>query len=391
MVKLNQFKAGGKIKAKTLQGENYLAFLPERINKDFVWGDPKIDLLLAEAYRWLGELNAYSKLVPDVDYFIESHVAKEAEQSSRIEGTMTTMEELYLDKEDLSDDEKVNDQEEVKNYIQALNDSIEKIHNPKEPPLSLRTICHAHKILLSGVRGYKKNPGVIRKTQNKIGGSQGRLDDAVFIPPTPEHVMPLLDDLEKFWHTKEFQIPDLVKIALAHYQFETIHPFLDGNGRIGRLIIILQLISYHILSKPTLYLSDYFEKNRSAYYDALSRVHESNDIEHWIKFFLVGVAETAKRGKETLENIIDLRKKYEDLIDGGMGIKRGKLGKELLKHLFKKPVITASDVEKMISVTKPTANAIIKEMLMVGILREKTGMTRNRIYTLHEYLSLFNQ
>jgi Fic family protein len=391
MVKLNQFEAGNKINAKTPQGEVYLAFSPEKINKEFIWDDSKIDLLLADAYRWLGELNAYSKLIPDVDYFIQSHVAKEAEQSSRIEGTITTLEELYLDKEDLVDTEQVNDQEEVKNYIKALNDSIQTIHTAGEPPLAMRVVCAAHKTLLSGVRGFKKQPGIIRTTQNKIGGSQGRLEDAVFIPPTPEMVASLLDDLEKFWHNSELEIPDLVKIALAHYQFETIHPFLDGNGRIGRLIIVLQLISYQILSKPTLYLSDYFEKNRAAYYDALSRVRESNDIEHWIKFFLVGVGETAKRGKETLERIIDLRKKYDDLIEGGIGIKRGKHAKDLLKHLFKKPVVNAGDVEQMINVTTPTANAIIKDLVRIGILKEKTGFSRNRIYTLHEYLGLFNQ
>ncbi len=284
----------------------------------------------------------------------------------------------------------MNDQEEVKNYITALNDSIQKIHDPHHPPLSLRIICDAHKTLLSGVRGYKKNPGQIRKTQNKIGGSQGRLDDAVFIPPTPEYVPQLLDDLEQFWHNNNLEMPELIKIGLAHYQFETIHPFLDGNGRIGRLVIILQLISYNILSNPTLYLSDYFEKNRSAYYDALSRVHESNDIEHWIKFFLIGVGETAKRGKETLEKIIDLRKKYEERIESGMGIKSQKLGKELLKHLFAKPVVTAKEVESMLSITKPTAQGLVKKLSELGILREKTGNSRNRIFILREYLDLFN-
>jgi Fic family protein len=197
--------------------------------------------------------------------------------------------------------------------------------------------------------------------------------------------------LEEFWHNKNLEIPDLIKVALSHYQFETIHPFEDGNGRIGRLIIILQFISYGMLQKPTLYLSEYFEKNRSAYYDALSRVRESGDMEHWIKFFLVGVAETAKKGKETLEKIIDLQKKYEGLIESYLGVKQQKLGKELLKHLFAKPVITAKDVELMLNVTKPTATSIVNKLSESNMLSERTGYKRNRVYALNEYLELFNK
>lgn len=386
-----KYIAGKKIRAISIHGEAYFAFLPESINKEFHWEDKKIDTLLESARGWLGELNAYSKLIPNVDFFIQSHVAKEAEQSSRIEGTKTTLEELYIEKEEFDDPEKVNDQEEVKNYIKALNESIETINNPEEIPLSMRLVSGAHKTLLSGVRGYKRHPGQVRTTQNKIGGSAGTLKDAVFIPPTPETVTGLLDDLEKFWHNRSLEIPDLVKVALSHYQFETIHPFEDGNGRIGRLIIILQLISYNILQKPTLYLSDYFERNRSAYYDALSRVRESGDMEHWIKFFLVGVTETAKKGKETLEKIIDLQKKYEELIEGYLGIKQQKLGKELLKHLFAKPVVTAKDVESLLNVSKPTATALVKKLAEAKIFTERTGYKRNRVYVLHEYLGLFTK
>ncbi len=385
-----KFNAGRKVKGTIPQGEAYFAFQPELINKEFSWEDKRIDTLLESARGWLGELNAYSKLIPDVEFFIASHVAKEAEQSSRIEGTKTTLEELYVDPHEFNDTEKVNDQEEVQNYIQALNYSVEKILTLGETPLSLRLICEAHRALLSGVRGYRRRPGEIRRIQNKIGGSAGTLKDAVFIPPTPEAIPALLNDLEIFWHNSTLEIPELIKIALAHYQFETIHPFEDGNGRIGRLIIVLQLISYKMLQKPTLYLSDYFERNRAAYYDALSRARESGDIEHWIRFFLAGVAETAKRGKETLENIIWLRRKYEELIEGRMGVKSQKHGKELLKHMFSKPVVTAKDVESMLSVSKPTANAILHDLTEANILKEKTGFARNRIFVLHEYLELFN-
>lgn len=384
------FKSGTKYKAETPNGHKYLAFLPESINKEFSWKDPQIDTILEQARGWVGELNAYSKLVPNVEYFIQSHVAKEAEQSSRIEGTKTTLEELYLDKDDLADSEKVDDQEEVKNYIKALNESVKELTIEGGLPLCKRLVCNTHKTLLSGVRGYSRNPGEIRKIQNKIGGGHGTFEDAVFIPPTPDKVNDLLKDLEQFWNNNDLHIPNLIKVALSHYQFETIHPFEDGNGRVGRLIIILQLISYKMLEKPTLYLSDYFEKNRPAYYDALSRVRESNDIEHWIKFFLIGVSETAKKGKETLEKIIDLRIKYDVLINGGIGTKKQKLARDLLIALFERPVVTAKDVEKLLNITKPTAHALVTDLEKIGILKEKTGLSRNRIFTLHEYLALFN-
>jgi len=387
---MEPFKSGTKVKTTSLQGEEYLAFLPTNLRTDLEWSDKQTYVLLEEARGYLGELNAYAKLVPNIDYFIESHVAKEAEQSSRIEGTNTTLEEVYLDEEDLHGEEKVNDQKEVRNYIDAMRLAVDSISAPNQPPLSLRLICDAHRALLSGVRGHNKNPGKIRKVQNKIGGSRETLADAVFIPPRPEDVPELLTDLENFWHNANQEMPSLIKVAYAHYQFETIHPFDDGNGRIGRLTIVLQLMSYGMLNHPVLYISDYLEKNRAAYYDALMRVRESDDLEHWIKFFLVGVRDTAKKGRDTLEKIIELRERYETRITGGLSSRRQEHGRELLAHLFKKPVITAQEVERILNVSKPTAHKIVDEMTEAKILREKTKMERNRVYTLHEYLALFN-
>jgi Fic family protein len=359
----------------------YDAFMPTLVNHGWTWTDPRISTLLEEATRALGELNAYSRIVPDVDLFISLHVVKEASESSRIEGTQTNIDEALRPVEEIAP-ERRDDWVEVQNYIQAMNEAIIALQHL---PLSNRLLCDTHRTLLQGVRGEYKQPGDWRHSQNWIGGTS--LQDAVFIPPPHHEVPALMGDLEQFWHNDRIDVPHLVRIAISHYQFETIHPYLDGNGRIGRLLITLYLISNGMLVRPSLYLSSYFEKHRAAYYDAFTVVRGTHDLGHWLRFFLRAVRETARSGVDTFEAILQLRSDVESRILT-LGQRAGS-ARQALALLYRRPLATVTELADHLGVTHQTANRLVMDLTRLGILRESTGYRRNRRFVFHDYLALF--
>lgn len=376
MIKLSQFKSGTHI-----QRYQYKSFEPVFINDRWIIDDEDIIILLSNADKKLGELNAYSQLIPDIDFFIKMHIVKESTLSSRIEGTQTNIEEAIQSKKFISP-EKRDDWQEVQNYIEATNYAIRKL---LELPLSNRLLKETHKILLKGVRGEHKQPGEFRKSQNWIGGVN--LNDAAFIPPSHENLNELMSDLEKFIHNENTKLPHLIKTAIAHYQFETIHPFLDGNGRIGRLLITLYLVSNELLTKPTLYLSDFFEKNRGLYYENLNNVRINNNLSHWIKFFLEGVRITSENSINTFKKIISLKSEMENnVIKFG---KKQRIAKKLINYLYGKPIINTEEAADILAVNFSTASRLINDMSKNGILIEKTGFARNRIFVFDKYLKMF--
>ncbi len=380
---MKEYKAGKKNIFDKDKSHQYEYFLPSLINRPFDIENKRILTTLEEAVRLLGELNAYGSLIPDIDFFIQMHIVSEAVSSSKIEGTKTGMDEALLSVDEI-DPEKRDDWQEVNNYISAMNKAIA---NLGQLPVSVRLVKETHSILLSGARGEHKMPEEIRTSQNWIGGAS--INTAHFIPPHEKHLPELLSDWEKFWHNENIHIPVLIKLAIGHYQFETIHPFLDGNGRIGRLLISLQLIERGFLKYPVLYISDFFETHRQSYYDALSKVRTDNNLDQWVLFFLEGVIETAKKSKRTFENIIVLRESFENKIST-LGRKTQR-GRKLLMYLFSDPVVKIKDVEKYLEVNYATANSLVGDFVNLGILKEKTGFSRNRLFGMDDYIKLFRK
>jgi cell filamentation protein, protein adenylyltransferase len=357
------------------------SFQPSLINKTWLMDDMNIIQLLSKADRALGRLDMYSEYVPNIDLFVRLHVTKEATLSSRIEGTQTKIEEALQDKESIPI-ERRDDWEEIQNYILAMKWSIKELNNL---PFSSRLIRGAHKQLMQGVRGEHRCPGEFRESQNWIGGSS--VNNATFVPPNYTVLNDLMNDLDNFINNENILLPDLIKIAIYHYQFETIHPFLDGNGKMGRLLIPLYLINKNILVNPVLYLSDYFERNRALYYDNLTLVRENSDMSRWIIFFLNGIIETCQKGINTFSNILELKKITEEIIQK-LGPRTGR-AQIVINSLYEYPYIKAKNVRSITGLSMAASYTLISELEKLDILFEISGGKRNRLYVFKNYLQLF--
>lgn len=364
------------------QQYEFKSFSPTLINHQWLLADPKVQALLSEADRTLGELNAFSQLIPNIEFFIRMHIAKEATQSSRIEGTRTNMEEALLEQKDI-DLEKRDDWSEVQNYIQAINQAIAELETV---PLSIRLLKNTHAKLMQGVRGETKQPGELRTSQNWIGTN---LKNAVFIPPHHDELAELMSDLEKFIHNEDLHVPHLIKIAIAHYQFETIHPFLDGNGRLGRLMIALYLSSFNLMHKPALYLSDFFERNKTEYVDSLMAVRQANKMTEWIQFFLIGVKETAENSIQVFRDILLLKERIEREVLPRFSARRQANVQTLMDNLYGMPFVSVKSASELLNVNVNTASSLISDLVKYGVLSEMTGGRRNRLFVFREYFDKF--
>jgi Fic family protein len=368
------------ISGKTVNQGYYKAFIPNIVNRDWEINDMNVINLLSRADRLLGQLDMYSNYV-NIDLYLSMHIAKEVTQSSRIEGTQTNMEEVFMKEKEIAK-ERRDEWEELQNYIQAMNEALSTLQTL---PFSSRLIRQTHEILLQGVRGKYKLPGEFRASQNWIGGAS--INDASFVPPPHTEVYHLTSDLEKFANNTDNNLPELLKIAIIHYQFETIHPFLDGNGRMGRLLITLYLVNKGLLKRPILYLSDFFEQHRGLYYDNLTLVRTKNNINQWFKFFLTGIIQTAEKGIKTFDDILQLQKTLVEKTNtlGNRATDANKVITELYTH----PVIDVTKVEQIIEKSNVSSYKLIADMEKLGILHEITGGHRRRLYAFKEYIELF--
>jgi len=367
------------------QPHGYRAFIPAPLPPD-----PPLDLggdlprLLSDADRALGRLDGSVLTLPNPDLFVFMYVRKEAVLSSQIEGTQSSLQDLLAAEARVLDPERPHDVVEVVSYVRAMHHGLRRL---AELPVSVRLIREIHSELLSGVRGGNLRPGELRSSQNWIGPAGSTLATATFVPP-PHHVVPeALGDLERFLHEDD-GLPVLVRIALAHAQFETIHPFLDGNGRVGRLLTTFLLTERGVLHKPVLYLSHYFRRYRQAYYDHLQAVRDDGAWEAWLRFFLRGIIEVADEATATARRILLLREAHRNAITEGLG--RGAAnGHRTLDALFDRPIVSVADVQAWTGTTYAAANVMVARLVEMGILEEFTGFARNRRFRYAPYIELF--
>lgn len=368
------------------QPNNYKAFIPNPLPPK-----PPVDMtyelitMLSKAELALGRLDGASEVLPNADLFVFMYVRKEAVLSSQIEGTQASLVDLLQYEVQAKEQGKGGDVKEIANYVRAQDYGMRRVC---DLPLSLRLIREIHERLLQDVRGSERRPGKFRNTQNWIGSQGASINDATFVPPPPFEMNQAMGDLEKFIH-EESRMPELIKVGLIHAQFETIHPFLDGNGRMGRLLITFLLCQKGILKRPLLYLSHYFKKHRTQYYEILQDTRDSGDLESWLLFFLKGVCEVAQEATETAKSIVRLREEFREKISSLLGKNSGNALK-LLDSLFYTPFINIEHISEITGLSYSSANNLQKELSSLGILAETTGQKRNRLFVFEPYVNVFS-
>lgn len=377
----------GRAGRNVRQPAGYSAFLPSPLPPDPpVRVEGRLQRLLSEADLALGRLDGSIQILPNPDLFVFMYVRKEAVLSSQIEGTQSSLQDLLAAEAQILDPDQPRDVAEVLNYVAAMNYGMERL---EELPVSVRLIREIHERLMQGVRGQYLIPGELRTSQHWIGPGGCTLNEATFVPPPPHEVANALGALETFLHADD-GLPLLLKIGLAHVQFETIHPFLDGNGRVGRLLITFLLCEKGVLHKPVLYLSHYFKRHRQRYYDMLQATRDEGDWEAWLEFFLQGVAEVSVQAAETARRILALREDHRAAIAANLG-RAGGNGHIVLEHLFVRPIVSVNEVKELIGTTYPAANALVEKFVEIGILEEITGQARNRKFRYGPYVRLFHE
>ena len=368
------------------QIEGYRAFIPKPLPPDpEINVDGEMYALISKADRALGRLDGSIQTLPNPELFVLMYVRKEAVLSSQIEGTQSSINDVLEVEAKVFDSESRKDVREVLNYINAMYHGLGRL---EEIPLSVRLIREIHEKLMRGVRGKERQPGQIRTSQNWIGPQGCTINEAAFVPPPPSEVPRCLSDLEKFYHDDPEQMPALVQIGLAHAQFETIHPFLDGNGRVGRLLITFMLCQRQILIRPVLYISHYFRRNQQKYYDLLQSTRDSGDWESWLRFFLNGVAMVSNEATETARQIVEMREQHRGLIQQEFGRAAGN-ALNVLEYLFQQPIVKINDIKELLDITHSGASGLTHRLVHAGLLFEVPGRARNRLFRYEPYIRLF--
>lgn len=371
--------------AYVLQPTGYRAFIPAPLPPNPpICPDQDLAVLVSRADRALGRLDGSIQTIPNPDLFVYMYVRKEAVLSCQIEGTQSSLQDILAAEAKILSPDRPQDVDEVVNYVRAMNYGLERLTNL---PLSVRLIRETHGELLRGVRGSHLTPGELRTSQNWIGPAGSTINTAAFVPPPPHEIAAALSNLEQYLHS-DTHLPLLIKIGIAHAQFETIHPFLDGNGRVGRLLVTFLLCEQNVLVKPVLYLSHYFKKHRQEYYDRLQAVRDAGDWEGWLAFFLRGVEDVSKQATETARRILALREDHRLMITDRLGRAAGN-GHRVLEHLYRRPIVSVNEVQELIGTTYPAANELVARLTTLGIVSEFTGNARNRRFIYHSYTSLF--